>query len=200
MVYGKRSLLQKMPGNSIHQKSKELRSLLGFMWAWPGKKTLFMGGEFGQSNEWNHRQSLDWHLLTYDDHSGIQRLVIDLNTLYRELPFLSLYDSDPCGFQWILCDDFENSVFAFLRQGIADEERLLVVGNFTPITREHYRIGVPLGGIWRCVLQTDDLSYGGNGHPVVLDGKMENIPCHGQRQSLVLTLSGTSVAFFRPLM
>ncbi|MDR0444903.1 MAG: 1,4-alpha-glucan branching protein GlgB [Puniceicoccales bacterium] len=200
MVYGKRSLLQKMPGDSIHQKSKELRSLFGFMWAWPGKKTLFMGGEFGQSNEWNYQQSLDWHLLAYDDHSGIQRLIIDLNTLYKKFSFLSLYDSDPCGFQWILCDDFDHSVFAFLRKGTTTEECLLVVCNFTPVTHEHYRIGVPLQGTWQCILHTDAPHYGGNELSIAMEYVTENIPCHGQDHSLVLTLFGTSVAFFRPMV
>jgi 1,4-alpha-glucan branching enzyme len=198
MVYGKRSLLQKMPGDSIRQKSKELRSLLGFMWAWPGKKTLFMGGEFGQSNEWNHQQSLDWHLLAYDDHRGIQQMVIDLNVLYHKHSFLASYDIDPQGFRWLICDDRKNSVFAFLRQGVTDAEYLLVVGNFTPVTREHYRIGVPFGGIWTRILNTDASNYGGDEPPSVPDSRTDDVFCHGYPQSLTLGLPGTSVGFFRP--
>jgi 1,4-alpha-glucan branching enzyme len=125
-------------------------------------------------------------------------LITDLNTLYRELPFLSLYDSDPCGFQWILCDDFDHSVFAFLRKGTAIGECLLAVCNFTPAIHEHYRIGVPLQGIWQCILHTDTPRYGGNEPSLTTKPMSENIPCHGQHQSLTLMLPGTSVSFFIP--
>ncbi|MDR2377620.1 MAG: 1,4-alpha-glucan branching protein GlgB [Puniceicoccales bacterium] len=198
MVYGKRSLLQKMPGDSLRQKAKELRALLGFMWVWPGKKSLFMGGEFGQSNEWNHQQSLDWHLLAHDEHRGLQRLVADLNLLYQQYPFLSAYDSEAQGFRWIVCDDAENSVLAFLRKGMEERELLLVLCKFTPVRCERYRIGVPLGGTWSCVLDTDAPRYGGESENLPTSYATEAIPSQGYPQSLAPDLPGSSVGFFRP--
>jgi 1,4-alpha-glucan branching enzyme len=188
-----------MPGDSLRQKAKELRALLGFMWAWPGKKSLFMGGEFGQSNEWNHQQSLDWHLLAHDEHRGLQRLVADLNLLYRQYPFLSAYDSEAQGFRWIVCDDAENSVLAFLRKGMEERELLLILCKFTPVSCERYRIGVPLEGMWSCVLDTDAPRYGGESENFPASCATEAIPSQGYPRSLALDLSGSSVGFFRPI-
>ncbi|MDP1533748.1 MAG: 1,4-alpha-glucan branching protein GlgB, partial [Rubrivivax sp.] len=144
VVHGKGSLINKMPGDAWRQFAN-LRLLLGHMWTHPGKKLLFMGGEFGQRREWNHDDSLDWHLLGDAAHSGLQRWVADLNRLYCELPALHQLDFDSAGFEWIDANDAEDSVLSFLRKG-RDGKPVLVVANFTPVVRENYRVGVPLGG------------------------------------------------------
>jgi 1,4-alpha-glucan branching enzyme len=146
VVYGKRSLINKMPGGDMREKSKNLRALYGLMWGWPGKQLLFMGDEFGQSNEWDHNKSLDWHLLQYPDHRGIQRWVRDLNFFYRKEQFLAQSDFDSHGFSWAVVDDRDNSVFAFFRYG-QNGECLLVVCNLTPVVRRDYKSGVPHGAL-----------------------------------------------------
>jgi 1,4-alpha-glucan branching enzyme len=161
IVYGKRSLIGKMPGD-IWQKFANLRAYLGFMWTHPGKKLLFMGGEFAQEREWNHDTELDWHLLDDQRHAGVQRLLRDLNRLYRELPALHRRDSDPEGFRWVILNDREASVFAYLRFGGTEDRPVLAVCNFTPVPRVSYRVGVPQGGGWREVLNSDSAAYGGS--------------------------------------
>ena len=146
VVHGKGSLLDKMPGD-LWQKFANLRLLYGYMYGHPGKKLLFMGGEIAQWREWNHDESLDWHLLQWRDHQGIQQLVRDLNALYRSEPALHQVDFDWQGFEWLELHDWENSVLAFLRRGKDPDDAIVVVCNFTPVVREDYRIGVPAGGL-----------------------------------------------------
>jgi 1,4-alpha-glucan branching enzyme len=159
VVHGKGSLLGRMPGHRW-QKFANLRAYFGFMFGHPGKKLLFMGGEFGQEREWNHDMSLDWHLLADPLHRGLQSLVRDLNRLYRELPALHEGDCDPAGFEWVEAGDADNSVFAFLRRDRAGG-LALVVCNFTPVPRRHYRLGVPMPGRYRERLNSDAALYGG---------------------------------------
>jgi 1,4-alpha-glucan branching enzyme len=142
VVHGKGSLLGKMPGDEW-QKFANLRLLFGCMYAQPGKKLLFMGGEFGQWREWNHDQSVDWHLLNYPPHAGIKHWVEDLNKFYRNQPALYQKDYDPAGFEWIDCNDVDNSAISFLRRGQSESDLLLFVCNFTPVTRYNYRVGAP---------------------------------------------------------
>ncbi|RME08002.1 MAG: 1,4-alpha-glucan branching protein GlgB, partial [Aquificota bacterium] len=160
VVHGKGSLINKMPGD-YWQKFANLRLLFGYMWTHPGKKLLFMGGEFAQWREWNHEESLDWHLLDYESHKGIQRLVKDLNRLYREEKALHELDCEPEGFEWIDFHDWEKSIISYLRKS-SDGDLVLVVCNFTPVPRFDYRIGVPREGFWKEILNTDSYIYGGS--------------------------------------
>lgn len=195
VVHGKLSILERMPGDEW-QKFANLRAYYGFMWGHPGKKLLFMGNEFAQRREWNHDFSLDWHLL--DDpqgpHSGVQRLVRDLNHCYAHQPALYQLDYRHDGFEWLVADDSENSVFAFLRRDAAGNE-LMVVSNFTPLPRHGYRIGTPLPGRWREVLNTDSQFY--NGSNVGNGGELhsEPVPCHQREHSLLLTLPPLSTLY-----
>lgn len=196
VVHGKGSLVDKMPGDRW-QKFANLRSYLSFMWTHPGKKLLFMGCEFGQWREWNHDRELDWHLLDEPDHRGTQNLVRDLNRLYSHEPALHELDADPRGFEWLIGDDRANSVFAWLRKGSTGEP-LLVIGNFTPVVRENYRIGVPVDGRWQEIFNSDAECYGGsnvgNGGGILA----EEVPAHGQERSLSLTLPPLGVIILRP--
>jgi 1,4-alpha-glucan branching enzyme len=196
VVYGKGSLLAKMPGDDW-QKFANLRLVLGYMYGQPGKKLLFMGGEFGQWSEWYHEASLEWHLLEYPGHAALARWVADLNRTYRSEPALSTQDFTPAGFQWIDCNDVEQSVISFIRQGVAAEDMVLVVCNFTPVPRHHYRVGVPRGGFWREILNSDALDYGGSGHGNLGGVEAAPIPCHGRLQSLNLTVPPLGAVFFR---
>ncbi|MDE2061954.1 MAG: 1,4-alpha-glucan branching protein GlgB [Bradyrhizobium sp.] len=161
VVHGKRSILGRMPGDDW-QRFANLRAYYGFMFGHPGKKLLFMGCEFAQSNEWNHDQSLDWHLLQYNPHRGVQSLVRDLNWLYRETPALHELDCDPSGFEWLVTDDAQGNVFAWLRKGRDERARCLIVTNFSPNVYYNYIVHVPLAGAWREVLNTDSSHYGGS--------------------------------------
>jgi 1,4-alpha-glucan branching enzyme len=187
VVHGKASLLNKMPGDRW-QKFANLRAYYGFMWTHPGKKLLFMGGEFGQEREWNHDHSLDWHLLDDPSHRALQSLVRDLNRLYRETPALHVRDADPGGFEWIDATDADNSVYAYVRNGGPDDPPVLVVCNFTPVVRQGYRLGVPREGRWVERLNTDAAIYGGsnvgNSGMVFADSK----GWQGRPASLLLTL------------
>jgi 1,4-alpha-glucan branching enzyme len=187
VVHGKGSLIRRMPGDRW-QKFANLRAYFGFMWTHPGKKLLFMGGEIAQDREWNHDGEIDWFLLDDPSHAGIQRLVRDLNALYRREPALHRRDASPEGFRWIIGDDRANSVFAFLRQGDAGDPPVLVVCNMTPAPRHHYRIGVPREGRWREIANTDSRFYGGSdlGNDGAVSTSSE--PAHGEPQSLDLTL------------
>jgi 1,4-alpha-glucan branching enzyme len=162
VVYGKGSLLGRMPGDTW-QRFANLRAYFGFMWSSPGKKLLFMGGEFGQEREWNHDAQLDWHLLDDPLHRGMQRLVRDLNRIYRAEPALHRRDAEPAGFAWTVADDAEASVFAYLRLGAEGDAPILVVCNFTPVPRPDYGIRVPQGRQWREILNSDARIYGGGG-------------------------------------
>jgi 1,4-alpha-glucan branching enzyme len=196
VVHGKKALLDKMPGDDW-QRFANLRALYGFMYGHPGKKMLFMGGEFGQWWEWNHDDSLQWHLCQNQPHLGLQRYIHDLNWLYRDEPALYEVDFDWTGFQWIDFNDAENSVIAFLRKAQDQTRSIVCVCNFTPVPRHHYRIGVPALGRYREVLNSDAAIYGGgnqgNGGSVVA----EPITCHGFANSISLTLPPLSVVFLK---
>jgi 1,4-alpha-glucan branching enzyme len=187
VVHGKGSLFRKMPGDRWQQFAN-LRAYFGFMWAHPGKKLLFMGGEFGQEREWNHDASLDWHLLEQADHAGVKRLVGDLNKAYRTLPALHQRDCEPSGFQWLVADDSLNSVLAFARIGDEGEKPVAVACNFTPMPRSDYRIGVPSKGFWREVVNTDAADYGGANMGNMGGVHTQDIASHGFAQSICLTL------------
>jgi 1,4-alpha-glucan branching enzyme len=161
VVHGKRSVLGRMPGDDW-QRFANLRAYYGFMFGHPGKKLLFMGCEFAQSNEWNHDRSLDWHLLQYSSHAGVHSLVRDLNWLYRDTPALHELDCDPSGFEWLVTDDATGNVFAWLRKGRDERASCLIVTNFSPNVYRNYIIQVPLAGAWREVLNTDSSHYGGS--------------------------------------
>ncbi len=187
VVHGKGSLIDKMPGDAW-QKFANLRAYFAFMWTHPGKKLLFMGGEFAQWREWNYAQSLDWHLLEEPLHRGMRDLIRDLNGLYRDEPALHQLDTDPAGFEWIEANDSDNSVLAFLRKGRAAERVFVVVCSFTPVPRDGYRVGVPYPGRYAVRLNTDDPRYGGSGvgPGEVVDA--EDISWHGRPHSLNLIL------------
>jgi 1,4-alpha-glucan branching enzyme len=187
VVHGKGSLIGKMPGDRW-QRFANLRAYYGFMWGHPGKKLLFMGGEFGQEREWHHDGSLDWHLLGDPLHRGLSDLVRDLNAAYRDLPALYERDCDASGFQWLVGDDRDNSVIAWVRRGDADGAAAVVVSNFTPVPREGYRFGVPLPGYWRERINTDAALYGGSNIGNGGGAGTEPIASHGHPQSLSLTL------------
>ena len=186
VVYGKGSLLGKMPGDEW-QKFANLRAYFGFMWTHPGKKLIFMGGEFGQAGEWNHDRSLDWHLLQQDNHKGVQRLVRDLNTLYREIPALHELDCEPGGFEWVDTTNVEQSVIAFLRKD-RQGRSVLVVSNFTPVPRHGYAVGVPQGGMWIERLNTDAEIYGGSNVGNMGGKEAEAHSVHGRPYSIALSL------------
>jgi 1,4-alpha-glucan branching enzyme len=195
VVYGKGSLLGKMPGDEW-QRFANLRALLGYMYAQPGKKLLFMGGEIGQWREWQHDQSLDWHLLEKPEHAGIQKWISDLNRSYRSEPALHELDCDPAGFEWIDCRDAESSVVSLLRKARGDDRTVLVICNFTPVPRLNYQVGVPRGGLWRELLNSDAKDYGGSGMGNMGEVEAAPVPAHGRHFSLLLTLPPLSTLFF----
>ena len=198
VVHGKRSLIEKMPGDEW-QKFANLRAYYGFMYAHPGKQLLFMGGEIAQRREWNHDVPLDWHLLEESPHRGVQDLIKDLNALYRATPALYEVDFDPEGFGWIAGGDKENSVVSFLRRGSAREDLAIVVCNLTPVVRHDYRLGVPEAAAYEEALNTDDARYGGSG---VANGDgvtVEKVQAHGQEQSIALTLPPLATMILKPV-
>jgi 1,4-alpha-glucan branching enzyme len=187
VVHGKGSLIGKMPGDRW-QKFANLRAYFGFMFGHPGKKLLFMGGEFGQEREWNHDASLDWHLLGDPFHKGLQTLVRDLNTTYRGVASLHQRDHEPEGFTWAVADDRDQSVVAFFRWGYDVMRPALVVCNFTPAPRHAYRIGVPCPGYWQERLNTDAAIYGGSNMGNGGGAMAEPVPTHGHGFSVSLIL------------
>jgi 1,4-alpha-glucan branching enzyme len=195
VVHGKGSLFGKMPGDDW-QRLANLRLLLGHMWTHPGKKLLFMGGEFGQRAEWNHDDVLEWWRLADPAHAGVQRWVEDLNRLYRHEPALHQIDFDAPGFEWIDANDAENSVLAYLRKA-RDGSSLLVVANFTPLPRLNYLVGVPRAGHWRELLNSDAPLYGGSGMGNY--GGLDSVPvaAHGRFQSLNMTLPPLALLVLR---
>jgi 1,4-alpha-glucan branching enzyme len=195
VVYGKGSLLGKMPGDDW-QRFANLRALVGYMYAQPGKKLLFMGGEIGQWREWQHDQSLDWHLLEKPEHAGIQKWIGDLNRSYRSEPALHELDCDPAGFEWIDCRDAESSVVSLLRKARRDDRTVLVICNFTPVPRLNYQVGVSRGGLWRELLNSDAKDYGGSGMGNMGEVEAAPVPAHGRHFSLLLTLPPLSTLFF----
>jgi 1,4-alpha-glucan branching enzyme len=196
VVYGKGSLLRKMPGDDW-QKFANLRLLFGYMYAQPAKKLLFMGGEFGQRDEWYHETSLSWHLLEDPLHAGLQRWVQDLNQVYRNELALHELDFDPEGFQWIDCNDSMQSTLSLLRKGRSINDMVIVVLNFTPVPRHNYRVGVPRDGFWKEVLNSDALDYGGSGQGSMGGVKAETTSSHGHPYSLNLTVPPLAVVYFK---
>ncbi|WP_167648173.1 1,4-alpha-glucan branching protein GlgB [Mameliella alba] len=196
VVHGKGSLLSRMPGDDW-QKFANLRAYFGFMYGHPGKKLMFMGGEFGQWEEWNHNRSLDWHLLEQEPHKGMQRLVRDLNTFYRGTPALYQLDSKAEGFRWIDGGNAAESIFSWVRMGDEGEAPVLVVSNFTPVTRHGYRIGVPLSGHWDERLNTDAPLYGGSGqgNPGGVTATADS--AHGCAYSIEITVPPLATVFFQ---
>src|SRR5260221_7697915 len=186
VVHGKGSILARMPGDDW-RRFASMRAYLAFMWSHPGKKMIFMGIEFAQQAEWNHDKELDWFLLDVPNHRSMQLLVRDLNQLYRDLPPLHRLDHEPAGFSWLVGDDHENSVIAFLRHA-EDERPLLSISNFTPVPRQHYRVGVPNAGKWQEILNSDSHIYGGS--KLGNNGELTTQPvcpqCHPLSRSLTL--------------
>jgi 1,4-alpha-glucan branching enzyme len=197
VVHLKGSLYEKMPG-SPSQKVANLRALFAWMWAHPGRKLLFMGGEFGQSAEWNHDRSLDWHLLQEEPHAGLQRLVRVLNGFYQSFPGLHVRDDAPEGFQWIQANADSVNVFAFVRRAERAEEDLVVVANLSASPWASYRVGFPGAAAYRMVLDTDARIFGGTSE-TALDVRTEPKPWDGQPVSAELALPPLTVRWFRPV-
>jgi 1,4-alpha-glucan branching enzyme len=195
VVHGKGSLLRRMPGDAWQQFA-HLRAYLAFMWAHPGKKLLFMGSEFAQVNEWDARQSLDWHLLDREPHRGVRSLVRDCNRCLREQPALFARDCEGDGFRWITLDDRDHAVFAWLRLGDATTPPVACVSNMTPVPRDGYQLGLPRGGRWREILNTDATIYGGSGMgnqgAIVASGP----PSHGFDTSATVLLPPLATLYF----
>jgi 1,4-alpha-glucan branching enzyme len=197
VVYGKRSMIAKMPGDEW-QKFANLRLLYGYMFGHPGKKLLFMGDEIGQWAEWNHDASLDWDSLHSPFHSGLLRWVRDLNTFYRGQPSLFEADFDSSGFEWVDSSDSQRSVVCFLRKGRNPADIMLFVCNFTPVPRQNYRVGVPFGSPWREVLNSDAPLYGGSGQGNAGGVAAAPLPIHGRPYSLNLTLPPLGIVVCKP--
>jgi 1,4-alpha-glucan branching enzyme len=197
VVYGKGSMIGKMPGDEW-RKFANLRLLYGFMFGHPGKKLLFMGGEFGQWSEWNHDSSLDWHLLEHPLHSGLLRWIRDLNTFYRGRPSLYEVDFDAAGFEWVDCTDSQRSVVCFLRKGKTPGDVTVFCCNFTPVPRHNYRVGVPFDCHWAEMLNSDAPLYGGSGQGNIGGAAAVPLPVHGRPYSLNLTLPPLGVVVFQP--
>jgi 1,4-alpha-glucan branching enzyme len=197
VVHGKGSLIGKMPGDEWQQFAS-LRLLFGYMWTHPGKKLLFMGGEFGQKREWQHDGSLEWHVLQYPLHEGVRRWMRDLNRVYRDTPALYQRDFTADGFQWIDCNNADQSVIVYLRKGQRDEDLALVACNFTPMPRDNYRIGVPRGGWWRERLNSDAAEYGGSGIGNFGGVEASPLSSHGMTHSLALRLPPLGAVVLTP--
>ena len=201
VVHLKGALLNKMPG-SVEQKFANLRALYGYMWAHPGKKLLFMGGEFGQWREWNETESLDWHLLEDPAHKGVQDLISDLNRIYQKQNSLWEVDGEPAGFQWIDADNAAENVVSFIRRSLSTgknpstSRELICVGNFAPVRRENHQLGLPRPGTYRLIANTDDEIYGGSGVKLPKSIKAEEKPIHGQPYSATITLPPLATLWF----
>ena len=196
VVYGKSSLIGKLPGDEW-QRNANLRLLFGYMYGHPGKKLLFMGGEFAQWKEWNHDESLEWHALEYPYHQGVQRCVRDLNHLYRNEPALHQLDFSADGFEWIDFHAWEESTLSFIRKCRNTDDIILVVCNFTPALRYNYRLGVPRGRFWKEVLNSDAEIYGGSGKGNAGGVTADPVPAQGRDHSLLLTLPPLGILFFK---
>jgi 1,4-alpha-glucan branching enzyme len=196
VVHGKGSLIGRMPGDNWQQFAN-LRLLYGWMWGHPGKKLLFMGGEFGQRREWQHEESLEWQVLQYADHAGVMQWVADLNRLYAGEPALHEVDFEAHGFEWIDCNDRDASVLSFLRKSRDGARTVLVVCNFTPLPRENYRLGVPHSGYWRELLNSDAAGYGGSGIGNYGGVMARPAPAHGRPHSINLTLPPLAALILR---
>ncbi|MEW5709263.1 MAG: 1,4-alpha-glucan branching protein GlgB [Pseudomonadota bacterium] len=195
VVHGKGSLIGKMPGDAWQQFAN-LRLLYGYMWAHPGKKLLFMGGEFGQRREWQHDESLEWHVLQYPEHGGVRQWVADLNRFYAKEPALYELDFHNEGFEWVDCHDAQASVLSFLRFSRDRKRTVLVVCNFTPVLRQNYIVGVPHRGFWREALNSDAPFYGGGGAGNLGGVEAAPVPAHGRFHSVTLTLPPLAALYF----
>ncbi|HAX14031.1 MAG TPA: 1,4-alpha-glucan branching enzyme, partial [Leeuwenhoekiella sp.] len=200
VVYGKRSLFDRMPGPEW-ERFANLRLMFGYMFTHPGTKLIFQGGEFGQSAEWNFQESLDWHLLQYDFHTGIQKCVKDLNKLYKSQPALYERQFRPEGFEWIEWADGENSVLSYLRKGYDAESAVLVICNFTPVPRENYKVGVPeaftkANTKVKELFNSNEKKYGGSGDFISKKVKVEATPWNGREHSITLDLAPLAVMVF----
>lgn len=198
VVYGKNSILGRMPGDEW-QRFSNLRLMYSYMFTHPGAKLLFMGGEFGQYDEWDFQKSLDWHLTQFEPHKGIQNAVKDLNALYKSHKALYELQFSFEGFEWISHDDAQNSVLAYIRKGKSKKEQLVVVCNFTPEPKENYQIGVPEGSKLQLVFNSDDSKYGGSGYHLENDISIENNCSHGKNQSVILRISPLSTQVYQVL-
>jgi 1,4-alpha-glucan branching enzyme len=196
VVHGKASLINKMPGD-LWQQFANLRLLYGYMFAHPGKKLMFMGGEFGQREEWNHDTSLEWHLLGFDSHRGLQTLTADLNAVYRNEAALHEVDFDWHGFEWLDCNDADASVLSFVRRAKQHENFVVVVANATPVLREDYRVGVPEGGFYREIMNTDAERYGGTNVGNLGGVHAELLPWGGHAYSVKLRLPPLGAVYFK---
>ena len=196
VVHGKASLLSKMPGDDW-QKFANLRLLFAYMFTQPGKKLLFMGDEIGQWREWNHETSIDWHLLQYDRHQALQKLVADLAHLYRSEPALHELDFEWKGFDWVDCNDSLGSTLSYLRRGKSTDTDILTICNFTPVPRNGYRLGIPRGGYWQEILNSDAADYCGSGVGNEGGVQTENTPYHGKPFSLKITLPPLAAVIFK---
>jgi 1,4-alpha-glucan branching enzyme len=197
VTHGKASMLSKMGAESIPDKAQNLRALYTYMWTYPGKKLLFMGSEFGQSREWNHDISLDWHLLEYIDHEGVRSLVRDLNSLYRSEPALYAHDFNPDSFGWINSNDSMQSAFSFLRKNPESEDTYAIVGHYAADTKTEYRLGLPKSGSWKELINSNSSNYGGTN--IGNKGKIEAeaVPCDGYEFSAVISLPPLSTTIFK---
>src|SRR5688572_3979145 len=196
VVHGKGSLIGKLPGDTWQQFAN-LKLLYGYMWAHPGKKLLFMGGEFGQRREWQHEESLEWWVLQYAEHSGVMNWMADLNRVYSGERALYEVDFQDTGFEWIDCCDAEDSTLSFIRKARDGNGTVLVVCNFTPVPRENYLIGVPHGGYWREILNSDAPYYGGSGMGNYGGAQSSPVPAHGRYHAIRITLPPLAVLYFR---
>ena len=196
VVHGKGSLIGKMPGDEW-QRFANLRLLFAYMYAQPGKKLIFMGGEFGQVREWAHDSSLDWDVVQYQVHRGAQAWMEQLNRFYRSEPAMHMLDNDPAGFEWVDCNDNAASTISLLRKSESPQDTILIVCNFTPVPRLEYRVGVPHGGYWREVLNSDAREYAGSGMGNLGGVQAEEIEAHGRPFSLKLTLPPLAALFFK---
>jgi 1,4-alpha-glucan branching enzyme len=196
VVHGKGSLIGKMPGDEW-QRFANLRLLFAYMYAQPGKKLLFMGCEFGQVREWTHDGSLEWHVLQFPNHRGIQAWTEHLNHFYQREPAMHVFDNDSAGFEWVDCNDSLTSTISLLRKSESPRETVLVVCNFTPVIRTGYRVGVPHGGWWRELLNSDGAEYGGSNVGNAGGAMAEAEPEHGRPFSLKLTLPPLGALFFK---
>jgi 1,4-alpha-glucan branching enzyme len=195
VVHGKGALIAKIPGDAW-QKHATMRLLFGYQWSLPGKKLIFMGDEIAVWHEWNHDHELDWAVGLHPAHAGIARWIGDLNGAYKKHRALHVRDCDPVGFEWVVGDDRDASLLAYLRTGQAGDPPVLVVANFTPVPRDGYRVGVPRGGVWKEILNSDASIYGGGGIGNRGGMEAEDRPWHGRSHSLVVTAPPLAIVYF----
>ena len=199
VVHGKCSMIEKMPGD-LWQKFANVRVAYGFMYGHPGKKLLFMGSEFGQFAEWSETRSLDWHLLEYDNHRKLQQYMCDLNHLYLQQTALWEMDFDPKGFEWIECNDRDNSIVSFIRRGRDHSKELIFICNFTPETHFEFRVGVPVAGTYEEIFNSDDEKYGGSGIINRSPLTSQRIPWNNRQSSIELKVPPLAVTILRRTM